>query len=307
MANESGVVFEQGGLRLEVPLDLLLAQETDRIQGASVTSRFGLDFPVRLNLTDTIGGGDLSCQVHPTPEYAAMHLGYPLIQDETYFVLRAEPGALIHLGLRSDADVNDFHRDAGRARDEGIPFDARKYVDAWPAEAGVVFCIPRGTVHHIGKNALVLEIISSSEVCTFRLYDYLRRGPDGQPRPVHIERAFAVLETRRRTAETRDALIPVAQLIRQGPGWTEYAHPLPAPVHYRVHRIDFTGAYLDDTRRERFHLLHVPMGNRIRLDWEGGSHPLRPLDTILVPAATGAYSLRSTTGGHCQAVKVFVA
>jgi mannose-6-phosphate isomerase class I len=306
VAIESGVVFEDGGLRLEVPVDLLLAQESDRIQGSSMAARFGSDFPVRLNLTDTLDGGDLSCQVHPAPDYAAQLLGYPLVQDETYVVVRSEPDARIHLGLRADADVRAFRQAAERARDEGIPFEVHDYVDAWPAEVGAVFCIPRGTIHHIGKNALVLEIISSSVVCTFRLYDYLRHGADGSPRPVHIEQAFAVLDTQRRTDETRGVLLPEPQIVRQGPDWVEYAHTLPAPVHHRVHRADFSVAYPDDTRGLHFHLLHVLEGEQVALDWADGSHPLTALDTILVPAATGAYRLRSVTGERCRVVKAFV-
>ncbi|MCC7207179.1 MAG: hypothetical protein IT323_07735, partial [Anaerolineae bacterium] len=120
------------------------------------------------------------------------------------------------------------------------------------------------------------------------------------------ERAFAALDSRRRTAETRADLIPEPQPVRQGPGWTEYAHALPAPVHYRVHRADFSEEYPDDTRGESFHLLHVLDGERLALEWSGGSHPLAALDTILVPAAVGAYRLHSLSRGRGRAVKVFV-
>ena len=40
------------------------------------------------------------------------------------------------------------------------------------------------------------EIQQSSDA-TFRLFDWNRVGPDGQPRPLHVEQAFEVIDFRR--------------------------------------------------------------------------------------------------------------
>ena len=52
--------------------------------------------------------------------------------------------------------------------------------------AGDCVFIPAGTVHAIGAGLLVAEIQQSSDV-TYRLFDWNRTGPDGRPRPLHVE------------------------------------------------------------------------------------------------------------------------
>jgi len=57
---------------------------------------------------------------------------------------------------------------------------------SFEARAGDCIFIPAGTVHAIGAGLLVAEIQQSSDV-TYRLFDWNRTGPDGKPRPLHIE------------------------------------------------------------------------------------------------------------------------
>ena len=56
---------------------------------------------------------------------------------------------------------------------------------------GDVFFIEAGTVHAIGKGALIAEIQQNSNV-TYRVYDYERRGADGKPRELHVAKALDV-------------------------------------------------------------------------------------------------------------------
>ena len=56
---------------------------------------------------------------------------------------------------------------------------------------GDVFFIEAGTVHAIGKGALIAEIQQNSNV-TYRVYDYDRRGADGKPRELHVAKALDV-------------------------------------------------------------------------------------------------------------------
>ncbi len=56
---------------------------------------------------------------------------------------------------------------------------------------GDVFFIQAGTIHAIGAGILICEIQQNSN-CTYRVYDYDRRGADGRPRELHIEKALDV-------------------------------------------------------------------------------------------------------------------
>ena len=53
--------------------------------------------------------------------------------------------------------------------------------------------VPAGTVHALGAGLLVAEIQQSSDT-TFRLFDWNRVGPDGQPRPLHVAQALAAID-----------------------------------------------------------------------------------------------------------------
>ena len=66
-----------------------------------------------------------------------------------------------------------------------------------PVKKGDAFFILPGTIHAICAGILVAEIQQNSDT-TFRVYDYRRRGADGQPRPLHLDRAAAVLRRWRR-------------------------------------------------------------------------------------------------------------
>ena len=65
-----------------------------RLAWRSVESRFGQDFPIRFDFLDTMGGGNLSLQVHPTTQYIRDTFGIYYTQDESYYLLDAEEGVL---------------------------------------------------------------------------------------------------------------------------------------------------------------------------------------------------------------------
>lgn len=119
----------------------------------------------------------LSIQVHPD-DAAARARGLPHGKDEAWFVLDAEPGAAIGLGL-----TRDVTREALRAAalDGGI----EALLDWRPVARGDVFYSPAGTVHAIGGGIALIEIQQNLDL-TYRLYDY------GRPRALHVEEAVAV-------------------------------------------------------------------------------------------------------------------
>ena len=62
---ENSLLLGFGDLRFEVPaMDLVLLQPT-ALLGEEVQSKFGREFPIRFDLLDTMGGSNLSFQVHP--------------------------------------------------------------------------------------------------------------------------------------------------------------------------------------------------------------------------------------------------
>ncbi|MEY3206201.1 MAG: putative mannose-6-phosphate isomerase GmuF [Planctomycetota bacterium] len=122
---------------------------------------------------------DLSVQVHPDDARAARLTPPDLGKTEAWYVVDAAAGSRIYAGLRENvgrAELEAAIR-AGRCAEVLHSFEPR---------VGDCVFIPAGTVHAIGAGLLVAEIQQASDV-TYRLFDWNRTGPDGRPRPLHIE------------------------------------------------------------------------------------------------------------------------
>jgi mannose-6-phosphate isomerase len=119
----------------------------------------------------------LSVQVHPD-DAAARARGLTNGKSECWYVLDAEPGAAIGLGLREK-----IGRDALRAA--ALDGSIETLLDWKPAARGDVIDVPAGTIHAIGAGLSLVEIQQPSDA-TYRLYDY------GRPRTLHLDDGVAV-------------------------------------------------------------------------------------------------------------------
>jgi mannose-6-phosphate isomerase len=121
----------------------------------------------------------LSVQVHPDDARAARLDPPDRGKTEAWYVVAAEPGSRIYAGLREGVDQAAL---AAAIRGGSC----EEVLHSFAPVAGDCVFIPAGTVHAIGGGLLVAEIQQSSDV-TYRLFDWNRTGPDGKPRPLHIE------------------------------------------------------------------------------------------------------------------------
>ncbi len=126
-------------------------------------------------------GSKLSVQVHPDDEEARKN-GYPCGKTECWYVLRAQPGAQVALGLKSGVTLEEFRRAIEETRAE----DLLNWVDVF---AGDMLYVAAGTVHTIGGGMILVETQQTSDV-TYRLYDY------GRPRELHIKEGLAATKLR---------------------------------------------------------------------------------------------------------------
>ncbi len=155
---ENSLLFDFDGTVVEVPaMDLVLYQPRNLL-GEAVFARFGAEFPIRFDFLDTMGGQNLSLQVHPLTEYIKKQFGMQYTQDESYYILDAGDDAVVYLGLKDGIDREEMIADLKRAQEGERPFDADRYINRFPAKKHDHFLIPAGTCHCSGKNAMVLEI-----------------------------------------------------------------------------------------------------------------------------------------------------
>ena len=301
---ESGILLGDSE-PAEVGFELLMSEHAPRVLGADVAERFGQSFPIRFDYLDTVDGGHLSIQCHPSETYMSETFGLPYTQHETYYVMVTTPGAKIFLGLREDADLHAFEADAELAEQPGEAFEPEHYLQTHPAEQHRLYLIPAGTPHASGAGNVVLEISATPYVYTLRFYDWLRRDLEGALRPVHLQHAFSNLDPRRRGESVRE-LMPEPSVVRRGSGWSELALGRSPELFFAVHRLDFDDEIADDTRG-RFHALNLAGGDEIEVETSAGAvHPLSYAETIVIPAAVGGYRLRRVRGGPCKVVKAFV-
>ena len=113
----------------------------------------------------------LSVQVHPDDEGAA-RVGQPCGKTECWYVLRAEPGAQIGLGLKPGTSKTEIEQAIRETRMEHV----LNWIDI---HQGDTIYVDAGTVHAIGPGAVIVETQQNSDT-TYRLYDY------GRPRELHI-------------------------------------------------------------------------------------------------------------------------
>lgn len=291
---ENSLLLGFGEARVEVPsLDLVLAHPTELL-GQDICSRFGAEFPIRFDFLDTVGGGNLSLQVHPLTAYIREHFGMSYTQDESYYMLDAEEDACVYLGLKEGIDREAMLRDLERAQDGDFDFPADEYINRFPARKHDHFLIPAGTIHCSGRNSMVLEISATPYIFTFKLWDWDRFGLDGRPRPIHLSHGAANIQWDRTTEWVRRSLINRVEPMAAGEGWREERTGLHPLEFIETRRHWFTRAVPHDTAGT-VHVLNLIEGEQAIVESPGGAFDpfiVNYAETFIVPAAVGPYTIR---------------
>lgn len=128
----------------------------------------------------------LSVQVHPDDE-TARRAGLPCGKTECWYVVAADPGAQVALGLKPGVTREQLARAIRDVQAEEL----LNWVDIHPGE---MIYVDAGTVHTIGPGAILLETQQNSDT-TYRLYDY------GRPREIHVEQGLAATKERTRAGK----------------------------------------------------------------------------------------------------------
>jgi mannose-6-phosphate isomerase class I len=308
---ENSLLLGFNGKRVEVPSINVVFAHPQELLGEAVHARFGDEFPIRFDFLDTMGGGNLSFQVHPLTEYIQQNFGMHYTQDESYYLLDAGPDAAVYLGLKEGIERAEMLRALRAAQIGKEPFPAEKYANKWPARKHDHFLIPAGTVHCSGANSMVLEISATPYIFTFKLWDWGRLGLDGQPRPIHLEHGAANIQWDRTTEWTRRNLICRVDPIAEGNGWKEECTGLHEREFIETRRHWFDKIVPHHTRGS-VNVINLVEGREAIV--ESPEHAFEPMivhfaETFIVPAAVGPYTIRPHGAGandRCATLKAFV-
>lgn len=308
---ENSLLFRFRDISFETPsINLVFAAPT-KLLGDAVQARFGDEFPIRFDFLDTMEGGNLSLQVHPSTEYIREHFGMNYTQDESYYMLDAGDEAVVYLGFKDNVDPEEMLTELRQAQNEGTHFDAAKYAQEWKVKKHDHVLIPAGTIHCSGKNAMVLEISATPYIFTFKLWDWGRMGLDGKPRPINIEHGAKVLDWTRKPEFTKRELINTIKTVAEGDGWKE--------EYTGLHKREFI-----ETRRHWFskQVTHYTNGSVNVLNLVEGREAIvespdnsfdpfivHYAETFIIPENVKTYTIRphgESEGKECGTIKAFV-
>ena len=308
---ENSLYFEVNGVRFELPsVDLVLLKTRDLL-GEPVEARFGKDFPIRFDFLDTVGGGNLSVQVHPTTQFIRENFGMYYTQDESYYLLDAKEGATVYLGLKTGIDKNEMIEDLRKAQKGEIVFNTEKYVNKLPAKKHDHYLIPGGTVHCSGSEALVLEISSTPNLFTFKLWDWQRLGLDGKPRPINVERGKEVIDWKRDTEYVKQHLANHLTKISEGDGWREERTGLHPNEFIETRRHWFTKPVTHHTNNS-VNVLNLIEGEEAIIESPNGAFKpfvVHYAETFIIPANVNEYIISpygKSAGKECATIKAYV-
>ncbi len=157
-----------------------------------VIQRYGNDLLGRLHLSPQGGfpllvkfldaRENLSVQVHPSPAYATKHPDAHL-KSEAWYIVDAQPGAVIYKGVREGVTPQRFRDAIGSGGLEDLMISV-------PAKPGDCHYLPSGTCHALGAGILVAEVQTPSDT-TFRVYDWGRTE-----RQLHVDQALECIQFR---------------------------------------------------------------------------------------------------------------
>ena len=174
--NES--VVAEGPLKGKTIAELVKEYKGELV-GDHVYENTGDEFPLLIKFIDALT--DLSIQVHPNDELAAVRHNGSKGKTEMWYVVAADKGAHLLAGLTKKITPEEY---AAKVADGTITDVLARY-DVHP---GDVFFLPAGRIHAICGGCFIAEIQQTSNI-TYRIYDYGRLGLDGKPREVHTELA----------------------------------------------------------------------------------------------------------------------
>jgi mannose-6-phosphate isomerase len=227
-------------------------------------------FPLLTKILDA--SDDLSVQVHPDDEYAGQHENGELGKTECWYIVDAEPGAVIIYGHEAKT------KEELVSMIENGEWD--RFLTKVPVKPGDFFYVPSGTLHALGKGIVVLETQQSSDT-TYRVYDYDRRDKDGISRELHLEKAIDV-------TTVPQSYVPVSYETTQQGGLTVTSFV--SNSFFTVEKWNVSGAETEVAANEKYTIFSVLAGSG-KLTAGGQSYDLAKGEHFILPVGFGPYSL----------------
>lgn len=273
-----------------LPDGRLLLEAIDADPGAWLgpdhVARYGTSTEVLVKLLDL--NQRLPVHLHPNRAFSRTHLGLAHGKTEAWYVLDAPEGAQVGVGFK-DAMTLDQVSDWVAQRDSDALLDALRTRTVRPGDAMLV---PAGLPHTVPAGVFVLELQEPTDLSI--LLEWQGFAVDGA-RDGHLdlgfETALQAVEVAAMSDSDLDRLVLARESIERA-GLVS-AMPAQADPYFRAHRFDTSDGPVSVDAG--FAIVLVLDGRGV-LASEGGSLEVARGDVVLVPFASGGYTLHSD--GH---------
>lgn len=308
---ENSIFLQYGDCIIQTPANNVVFYHPTELLGNKVYGRFGSEFPIRFNFLDTIKGQNLSLQVHPTTEYIHEEFGAHYTQDESYYILHSEEDAVVYLGLKENIEKEEMIKDLKEAKKGNKDFDDEKFINRMRIKKHDHYSIPGGTIHSQGKNSVVLEISSTPNIYTFKLWDWGRVDLDGKPRPIHLHHGLNTIQWTRDENWVKEHLTSPNQLIAEGEGWYEEKTGLHDLEFIETRRHWFSKIVYHETH-DSVNVFNLVEGEEAIVESINGEFEpfiVHYAETFIIPEHVKEYSIRPhgpSVGKTIATIKAFV-
>lgn len=243
---------------------------------------YGIELLVKL----LDAGQRLPVHLHPTRAFAREHLGLSHGKTEAWYVLEADPGAVVGLGFREPMAGPQVAELVGR-KDSAALVSAVHHLEV---TAGDAVLVPSGSPHFIGPGILLMELQEPTDLSILLEWEGLEI--DGE-QDGHLGLGFDVaLQALDLRAWTADDLARVRCSVGAVPGGAPglmSVLPGGAEAYFRAHRLAPPGSPV--AVPAGLGVLLVVAGEGTVETAETGSHPVTRGDVLLVPWGAGNWSL----------------
>jgi mannose-6-phosphate isomerase len=232
------------------------------LTGEAVYDKFGIEFPLLIKLIEA--NEDLSIQVHPDDKLARdRHNAYG--KTEMWYILANKPGAKIYTGFDRPLTREKYNE----ALETGT---LATLLNTESPVAGDVFFTPAGRIHAIGAGLILAEIQQTSDI-TYRIFDWNRKGTDGESRELHNELA----------ADAIDYGASGHCLIRKEivPDKTEN---LVRCEHFITNILHFNNIITKDYNLIDSFVIYMCIEGDFLIHWDKGVEAVKKGETVLIPA-----------------------
>lgn len=267
-----GCVIENGAHR-GATLGQLIEADAPAILGSSARR-----LPLLFKFIDA--QDDLSVQVHPNDAQAQQIENYPYGKTEAWYILHAEPGAMLIHGFKDVVDPTHVRAYLDQNRLQELLAYA-------PVRTGDVIFVPAGTVHAIQRGIVLAEIQENSDI-TYRLYDW---GRADKTRRLHVDESLQVSTFAPSLSHT------IPSLTIHHSGYDQ--HFLVACQYFVFERLDVHATIRISSPQHRFQILSIVQG-AARINEVDA--PLG--QTLLIPAQCDTFEIVPIA--PCQILRAYI-